>query len=159
MSATRFLGKRSKPGVCVEHQALGLGPEKRLVRMLAVDVDEPVSGLAQLVYCRGVTVDECARAPACVHHAAQQQPVRIALERMLVQPIPDPGQRIDGEFGGHVRTLGPGAHLLACRALAERQRQRVDQDGLSRTGFSRQGRKTRPKLEFQTIDDREVPNG
>jgi len=102
----------------IEYEALGLGPEKRLVRMLAVDVDQPLSRLAQLVDCRSVAVDECARAPVCVHDAAQQQPVRIALEGLLVQPISDPGQRIDSEFGGHIRAFGPGAHLLASRPIA-----------------------------------------
>jgi len=56
VSATRFLSKRSKPGVQVEHHALGLRPEKRLVRMLAVDVDEPISRLTHLVDRRGVAV-------------------------------------------------------------------------------------------------------
>src|SRR5438445_9861621 len=60
VSATRFLSKRSKPGVRVEYHALVLGPEKRLVRMLAVDVDEPISRLAHLVDRRVVAVDECA---------------------------------------------------------------------------------------------------
>src|SRR5260221_12621083 len=65
VSATRFLGERRKPGVHVEYQALGLGPEKRLGRMLTVDVDEPISRLAHLVACRSVAVDECARTPVC----------------------------------------------------------------------------------------------
>src|SRR5256885_7192084 len=128
MSCTRFPGERRKPGVRVEYQALGLGSEKGLVRMLAVYVDEPVSRLAHLVDCRSVAVDKCARAPVCVHHAAQQQPVRVALERMRAQPFPDSGQRIDGEFCDHVGAVGPGAHLFASRAIAERQRQGVAPD-------------------------------
>src|SRR5262245_61432792 len=45
MSVTGFLRKRCKPCVRIEHQALCLRPEQRLVGVLAVDIDQPLSGL------------------------------------------------------------------------------------------------------------------
>ncbi len=143
----------------VEHLALRLRPEKRLVRMLAVDVDQPVACLAQLVDRRRVAVDEGARAAAAVHHAAQEHPVWIALERLFPQPIPEAGQRLDGKFGGDVRALRPGTHLLVSGALTERERQRVDQDGFSGAGLARERGETRPELELEPIDDGKIPNG
>src|SRR5258705_9359936 len=119
----------------------------------------PFSLVTQLIVSRGVAVDECARASVCVHHATQQQPVRIALECLLAQPMPHRGQRIDGELCGHVRTFGPGAYLFASRAIAERQGQGVDQDRFSSSGLARQGGEARSKLELQAIDYCEVANG
>jgi hypothetical protein len=51
--------------------------------MLAMDVHQPVADFAQLVERGGMPVDECSGAAAPVDHATQQQPARIALQRLL----------------------------------------------------------------------------
>jgi len=65
-----------------------------------------------------------------VHHAAQQQPVGVALQRLLGEPAADPGQAFDGKLRGDVGTLRARAYLLASGAVPQRQGERVDQDGL-----------------------------
>ena len=157
--ASHLLGERSKPGVHVEHPALRLRLEKRLVRMLAVDIDQPISGLPQLINRCRMTVDKRARTPVPIHYAAQQQSVLVTLERLLPQPVPEPSLRLKGKFGSYVRALCAGAYLLVFCTFAKRQRQRVDQDGLSGAGLARQRGETRPELKLQPIDDGEVPYG
>ena len=47
--------------------------------------------------------------------------------------------------------------MLASRAVTERQRQSVDEDGLAGAGLPGQCRKTRPKFELQPVDYHEIP--
>ena len=79
MSVAGLSRQWKKPGMRVENESLRLGFEQRLVSVLSVDIDEPFSGLAQLIDGSRVTVDETARAPVSVHHPAQQETVRIPL--------------------------------------------------------------------------------
>src|SRR5690349_23406947 len=60
VSLAGVAGKGRETRVRVEHQALGLGLQKRLVGMLAVDVDELLSRLAQLVDRGSMAVYEAA---------------------------------------------------------------------------------------------------
>src|SRR5687768_122975 len=63
------------------------------------------------------------------------------------------------EDRGDLRLLRAGAHQLIVAAGAERQRQRVEQDGFSRAGLARQHRQ--PGIEFhaETIDQDDIAYG
>ena len=67
--------------------------------------------------------------------------------------------RLDGKFGRYIRPLGAGAYLLVFCAFAKHQRQRVDQDGLSSAGLTRQGGEARSEIKVEPIDDGKVPYG
>src|SRR6267142_2983664 len=142
----------------IEDQSLRLRLEQRLVSVLSMDVDEPLSGLAQLTHGSGVPVDETARAPVPVHHPPQQQAVRIALERLFSDPTAQLGQGLDSELGSRVRALCARADLLASRAITERKRQGVDEDGFSGAGLTGQRGESRPKFEIKPVHNREIPN-
>jgi hypothetical protein len=71
-------------GVRVEQAALRRRPQKRLVRVLAVDVDQEFAGLPQLSEGSRMAVDEAARAPCPVDGPSEDQAARIAGEVVLV---------------------------------------------------------------------------
>jgi len=56
------------------------------VLVLAVDIDQQITGFAQLRRRRRMTVDETARAPRRLDHAPQQAYAFVAGEFVLRQP-------------------------------------------------------------------------
>src|SRR2546422_2312090 len=79
--------ERFGAGVRVQELALRRGAQQRLMRMLAVKVDEPFAGFLQLSEGRGMAVDEAARASGAVDRAPQDQLAGGASEVVLRQPI------------------------------------------------------------------------
>jgi hypothetical protein len=139
--------------VRVEQLALRVGPHQQLVRMLAVDVDQHLAELAQLGERGAGAVDERARAAVRVDHATQHHGV-LGIERVLVEPARDAVVR--RELGGDVGAAAAGAHDARIGALAEGERQRVDQDRLAGAGFAGKDGEAAVEFEVERGDDDEV---
>ena len=99
----------------VEQRALRLGAHERLVRVLAVQVEELRAELAQLRERRRPAVDPGAAAALRVQHAAQQQLVA-RVELRGFEPARDRRQRGDVEHRRQLRALGPRRAAAAVRS-------------------------------------------
>jgi hypothetical protein len=103
-----------------------------------------------------VAVDERPRAALRVEHTAQQHLVGVARELVLDEPGGDPGLVAGGE---HRRQLGPlraCAELPRLEAVAEQQRERVDEDRLARAGLAGQHGESGAELHVEGVDEDEV---
>ena len=98
-------------------------------------------------------------APAVVHHPAQEQLSRVALQQLFAQPLLHPGKLFDRELRSNFGALRSRAHLICVGALAERQTERVDQDRLARPGLSSERGKAGPELKLEGIDHGEIADG
>ena len=56
-SSADFTDQSAQAGVCIEQIALGIAAQKRLVRMLTVDIDQPFTHFAQLLRRCRRTID------------------------------------------------------------------------------------------------------
>ncbi len=148
--------KRREAGVRIEQRALGIGLEQGLVCMLAVNIDQPFARLAQLAERGRPAVDESARAPALVDHPPQQNRIGVALEFGCPQPSREFGQGLNIELGADVGAFATGTHHGGIAALAQRQRERIDQDGLAGSGFAGEHGETGVEFEFERIDDDKI---
>ena len=129
--------------------------QQRLVRMLAVHVDQLFAQFAQLRQRDGGAVDEGAAAAVRVYRAPEQEQFGIvAIQFVVDEPARDGGT--GPELG---RDIGPRralAHHIGVAALTQGQQQRVDQDRLAGAGLAGQDGEARCELEFEFVDDHEV---
>ena len=141
----------------VEQRALGVEFQQRLVRVLAVDVDEQFAQFAQLAGRRRDAVDVGLGAAGVVDHAAQQRAAFVGLELVLFQPdARGLGQR---EVGADVGLGRAFAHHACLTAAAKRELERVDQDRLAGAGLAGEHREAVRELELDRVDDDEVADG
>jgi len=152
-------GQGLRAGVGVEHFALGLRTQQRVVRMLAVNVEQEFGGILQLRQRRGAAVDEGTRAAAGIDHAAQDQRAVVCGETRFVEPGRKGRQFVDREFGGNFGTRRARPHHAALGAVAQRQRQRVDQDGFSGAGFASEHGQPRREIELDRFDKQVIADG
>ncbi len=143
----------------IQQRALGIRSQQRLMGMLSVYIEQLVARFAHLLQSGAASVDETARTAAGIQHPAQQAHARIAFQILFAQPVLQLRQRGDIELGGNFCALTAVAHHRRIAAFAERQRQRVDQDGFARAGLAGQHGETRHEVEFQRGDDHEIANG
>ena len=113
----RRRGRRA--GEAVEQRALLGGHEQRLVRVLAVQVDERAPALAELGRGREPAVDVAAGAPDRGNDAREHD---------LVVAVDEPA--FDARFVGAV------AHQRRIGATAAQQIERVDDQRLARAGLA-----------------------
>ena len=66
---------------------------------------------------------------------------------------------LDGELGGDRGLLGAGAYEAGVGTPAERQPERVEQNGLAGPGLAGQDAQSRPKGEAQAVDQDDIANG
>ena len=78
------------------------------MRVLPMQIDEPLAKLAQLRERRGTAVDPCATSSLCINHAAQQH-VAVGDHRLFGEPCDRRGRVDHIEFGGEFGALGAGA--------------------------------------------------
>ena len=128
------------------------------MRVLAVDVDQPLAHVGELLHGGGGAVHERARAAAPLHDPAEQQPAGVALERGVREPLLHAGEPLDRELGGHLGALGAGADHRGVGALPERERERVDQDRLPGAGLAGERGEAGLELEVEPVDDGEIPD-
>ena len=80
----------------------------------------------------------------------------VVLDGLLVEPRAQRPRCGAGRSGGDLRTLRAVPHGAAVGAAADRQQQRVDEDGLAGAGLARQRREAGPSSSSIGVDDREI---
>ena len=129
------------------------------MRVLAVEVDEPLAQLLQLRERGGAAVDPRAALALRVEHAAQQHVAVVGRDALLRQPGADAGRVRDRELGGELGARRARAELAHLETVAEQQAQRVEQDRLARAGFAGEHREARRELDVERLDDDEIADG
>ena len=130
-------------------------PKEGVVRMLALQVHQAGAEVPQGPGRDRGIVDPGARTPVRGDPAAEDC-LSAILEPELPAELRDLGQirRIEGG-----RDLGPlraRAHHRAARTSAEREAERIDQDGLPRAGLPGENGQPGAELHVEPVDDREV---
>ena len=150
----RVARERLGSGVRVEEFPLGGCAQQRLVRVLAMQVDEPLARFLELREGGGAAIDEAARAARAVKRAAQHQAAGIAGEVALGEP------RFHGfgdiELAGELGALGALAHEGGVGAAADQQLDRVHQDGFAGAGLAGERGEARRQLERSVLDQHQV---
>ena len=119
------------------------------MRVLAVQIDESLADILQLGERRGPAIDPGAAPALGVHRSAQQQRAVVGREVLFGEPGADRGTVTDIESGGELGALGAGFQLPQFEAIAQQQRQRVEQDRLARAGFPGEHREAAVELELE----------
>jgi hypothetical protein len=140
-------------GLRVQQRSYRGRPGEALPGMLTMDVDQVVGRLVQLRNRGGAAVDPGAAAALGIDRAAQKQRA-VGLEARLVEPA---GQRCGRvELGADLGSRGAFAHDAGVAAAAERQLQRIDEDGLACAGFAGEHREACIEIELERGHDDEV---
>ena len=142
----------------VEQRALRGRPHERLVRVLAMDVDEELAHLAQLRKRRPAAVHEGPRAPGPVDHAAHEEHAGVAGEFVFFEIARQFAAGDDVELGGQFRPLGRLPHHPGVGPPAHQQFEGVDEDGLAGAGLAGQYREAPVKFKLDRVDDDEIPD-
>ena len=98
-------------------------------------------------------------APASVDHPAQQQRARIAAQLGVGSHCVEQRGVRSGELRADFGLCAPSRTMPGVAALAQSQRQRIDQDRLAGAGFAGQHGEAGAELELERVDDDEVTNG
>ena len=153
-----FARERREAAEGVDEVALRFGLRERLMRVLAVQVDEPLAQVLQVRQRRRPAVDPRAASPLRVEDPAQQHFVPVAGELLLGQPGIDrwcvAGVEHRREFGA----LGARAQLAQFEAVAQQQRQRVEENRLARAGLACQDREAAFELDVEGGNDDKIAN-
>ena len=140
----------------VDEVALRGGFAERLVRVLAVDRDEPRAELGELRERGGTAVDPRAAPALRVEHAPQQQLVAVAAELVLGEPRAH-GRRVgDVELRRELRAVAARAQLAQFEAVAQQQAERVEQDRLAGARLAGQHGEPAGELDVESRDDDEI---
>jgi len=126
--------------------------------VLSVNIHEEFAGLAQLRQRRRATVDEAAGASRGIDHAPRQEYAFVTGEFVPGQPLLKVFQSGDVEFGADLCAIRALAYRKGVTALAQHQRQRVDENGFTGTGLAREHREPRGEFEIHALDDNKVAN-
>ena len=150
----RLARERLGAGVRIEQLALRRRAQQRLVRVLAMQVEEPFAGFLELRERRRMAVDETARAAGAVERAAQHQASRIADEIALGEP----GFHGFGHFelAGDLGTLGAFAHERGIGPAADEELDRVHEQRLAGARLAGEGGEARRQFERGVLDQHEV---
>lgn len=129
-------------GKIVQHRAVGFGVEQPLRFELAVNLDQRRAQRAQQRDAGGLVVDESLAAAVGGQGAAQDK-FCFRLQPVVAQEVLRGMRRRHVEHGGNAGLFLPVAHKPCVGARAQRQPQRVEQNGFARAGFARQGQQPR----------------
>ena len=135
--------QRLEACVAIQQIEVGRRVEQRLMLVLAVDVQQPGADGSK-PRGRHEPVVDVRPASTLRRQFAAQHP--LAAVGVL-------GDRL------HDRPFRPRPHQARRRPPAPQQAQRADENRLAGAGLPRQHREARVQLEFQAVDDRQVPNG
>ena len=130
------------------------GLQKRLVRVLSVNVDERFTELPQLRSSNGYAVHPGPGASLDIHRAANHQHVVPRFE--LVGRKPPAGIFRRQELRHDIRALSAFSHDACVRPASKNKLQRIDENGLPRPGFTRQNGKALTNVQAQGLDDHKV---
>ena len=142
LAVARERVERGRAGEPVERAALDRGIEQRLVRVLAVQVDERAPGLGELRHRRQAAVDVGAAAAVARHDTRRAR---------VSSPV----------SGSHEAALDPRlgravAHEAGVGAAADEQLERLDEQGLARAGLAGDRGEPAPSDQVEVGDDPEV---
>ena len=143
LRAGSFEGRRVDRTEAIERGALRCGRHERLVRVLAVDVDERQAELGQRCHRREAPVEIGAGTTVARHDAAHDH---LVVGREHESTFDD---RL-GAAGAHHRAVGPAA---------EQQPDRFDDHRLARARLARDRGEAGPEHEREIGDDSEVGDG
>jgi hypothetical protein len=149
--------QRREPAERIDQRALRLARGQRLMRVLPMHADETLAQLGELRERGGAAVDPRAAAPVRLEHPAHQQRV-VGGEGLLAEPGGDTRRIVDVELGRELGAFGARAQLPQLEAVAQKQAQRVEEDGLARAGFAGEHREAARELEVERLHDDEVAN-
>jgi hypothetical protein len=141
----------------IEQGALGIGPQQRLVGVLAMDIDQPFADFAQLLNGGRRTVDVGARAATGIDDAAQQQFV-VAVEIIGGQPVAHLGQAAISKVAA-TSALSQPERTTPASARSPRPAPGHRSGWTCRRRFRRSGHRNRRQLQLQPVDDDEILDG
>ena len=145
-------------GLRIEQVALRGGAQQRLVRVLAVNVDQVLAGLFQLGQRRGMAVDEAARAAGTIDGSSQNDLTRVAAQVTLGEPRGQRALGIDIEFGRQLRPLGTVAHRRSIAAAADEQLDGIHQHRLPGAGLTGEHSESVAEIDGGFFNQHEPPD-
>jgi hypothetical protein len=104
----------------VEQVPLHLATPQRLMKMLAMDVQQQLTKRFEALQWYGIAVNECTRASVCIDHPAKIALV-IKIQHLLLEPQPRIRQVLEIEFGRELGTVCTAAYQAGAAAFAEHQ--------------------------------------
>ena len=143
------------PAERVQHVPMGARIDQGALVVLAVDLHQRPANIAHQRHAGRLVVDEDAGAPVGRLQAAQDE-IAIIVDGILGE------QHARGMIGGDVED---GRHLPLRRAVpnqrgiaarAQRQRERIEQDGLAGTGLAGQHGEAGREVDIQLLDQDDI---
>ncbi len=134
---------------------MGRGIDQRTLVMLAMDFDQSRADRFQGLHADRLIIDEGAGAAVGELHAAQNHLAGV------VEAIggEDRGRRMPLrhiEHRGDLALLRAMADQIGIATAAERERERIEQNGFARAGLTGQHRKTTGELDIEPFDQDDV---
>ena len=140
--------------------ALGFRAAERLVRVLAMQVDQKLADGLELGQRRRAAVDLRAASTLRIEHAAQQQRAPVPLREIVLPKPRARGRRVvEIEFGGDFGAIGARAKLARLEAVAEQQRKRIEQQRFAGARLAGQHGEAAVELDLERFDHGEVSDG
>ena len=122
-------------GIGVQQIALHRFAQQRLVRVLAVDVDQHRAQFSAVLQRAESAIDIGPAAPVRCHHAAQQTLIT-GVQIAVLQPGNRLGYSGDGETGGDFGAFAAVAYGLGVGPVAQAQAQCIQHDGFAGPGLA-----------------------
>ncbi|AIJ96293.1 DNA repair RecN domain protein [Brucella melitensis bv. 2 str. 63/9] len=144
-----------KPAESVEKCAVQIGVDQRAVIMLAMNFYEPLAQIAQERNACRLIIDEDTRAPV-PHLEAAQDDVTIIVKPVFAQKKPGWMIARHIENRRYLSLIGTMAHKRGITTRTKRQRQRIEQNGLTRTGFTRKHGQAAPELDVEPFNQNNI---
>ena len=151
----KLVGERAKLPETVQQLALRLGAGERLVRVLAVQVEQQGAHFRELRQCGRPAVDPRATSALRVEHAAQQQ-LGAGIELVRREPVTRGILRAEVEGRRELGTLGAWPQLAQLETIPQQKGKGVEEDRLAGAGLAGQDREPGPELDIQRVDDDEI---
>ena len=143
-------------GLVIQQLALRIGAQQRLMRVLAMNIDQQLAQFTQLRRGRCTAVDEGTRTAGVVNHATQQHVAFFTREFGGGQPRGDriASHKIGTDFGAR----SAFAHHAGIAARAQCQRQCVNQNRFAGAGFAGQHTETGAEFQLDGFDNDKITN-
>ena len=140
-------GKRLVTGILVQQAPLIRASEQGLVGVLAVDIHQSLAQFLERLDRYRAAVDK-GPGSAVAHQDTAQDALAGVVQGMFGEPVPDLVSIGGVEHGGNLGPLAAGANHGIVRPVPQRQPQGIDEDGLTRAGFSGESAHSRPKAQL-----------
>ena len=142
-------------GKSIKQPAVCGGVHQRPLVMLAVNLHQRGADRLQSLHADRLIVEESAGAPVGKLHAAQDHLAGV-IEAVLAQDGAGGMLLRHIKYGRDLALLGPIAYQTRIAAPAQRQRERVQQDGFARAGFTGEDSQTFEEIDIEPLDQDDV---